>query len=166
MTTKDLKAVHESLWEVRSKWRNLGIQLDIKVEDLEAIAANNHQKVDECFADCIICWLRQSNPPPTWTSLINALKSPTVGFQDLAKTLERKYLQQSSITNHDGVVKLRFPHVDEVAMNEQQRKELEQRLKLETKEIMTEFHILVSRFFDTLENEKRPIERLTRYLEK
>lgn len=31
---------------------------------------------------------------------------------------------------------------------------------------MTEFHILINRFFDTLEDEKRPIERLTRYLEK
>ena len=166
LTTKDLKVVHESLWEVRSKWRNLGIQLDMKIEDLEEIAANNNQKVDDCFADCIIRWLRQSNPPPTWTFLIKALKSPTVGFQDLAKTLERKYLQQSSLTDHDEIVKLRFPHIDEVAMNEQQKKELEQRLKLETKEIMTEFHILANRFFDTLEDENCPIERLTRYLEK
>ena len=166
MTTEDLKVVQETLWDVRSKWRNLGIQLDIKVEDLETIAANNSLKVDDCFTDCITQWLRQSSPPPTWVSLIRALNSPTIRFQDLAKELKAKYMRSTSVTDHNEVVELRFPHIDEVAMNEQQRKELEQRLKLETKEIMTEFHILINRFFDTLEDENCRIDRLTRYLEK
>ena len=167
MTAEDVKVVQESLWEVRSKWRNLGIQLDMKPGDLEAIGERSSNP-DDCFTDCILCWLKQGNPPPTWRAVIKALRSPTVGFQGLAEELEIEYLQCSSIAesaNNDEIT-LRFPHIDEVAMNEQQRKELEQRLKLETKEIMTEFHILINRFFDTLEDKKCPIERLTRYLEK
>ena len=168
MTINDLKVVQEILWEVRSKWRNLGLQLDMKIEDIEAISARGmSSNPDDCFTDCIKCWLRQSDPSPRWTSLIKALKSSTVGFPDLAKKLEREYFKPSSTTNCDEleVAKLKFPHIDEVAMNEQQRKELEQRLIVETKDIMTEFHILINKFFDTLEDENCPIERLIRYLE-
>ena len=30
-------------------------------------------------------WLRRSDPPPTWSALIDALQSPTVGHKELAE---------------------------------------------------------------------------------
>ena len=155
--------VQDELWDARFKWRNLGIQLGTRIEDLETIGVKNSNVPDSCFTDCIITWLRQTNPPPTWTTLIKALQSRTVGFHELAEHLERKYLQPIPITNHEEVIK--FPHIDEVAMDPQQRKQLEQRLTSETKDIKYKFYILINRFFDTLEDRNIPVQRLARYLE-
>lgn len=55
----------------------------------------------------------------------------------------------SIIINHDDI-ELKFPHIDEIAMDELQKKELEQRLMLETKEIRTKFNILRNVFLDSL----------------
>ena len=161
LSTKDLMVVQSELWDARSKWRNIGIQLHMKIEDLEAIGEKYLYAPDACFTDCITTWLRQTNPPPTWTALINALRSRPVGFQEMAEGLEGKYLHPSLTANHV----FKFPHIDEVAMDEQQKEELEQRLVLETEDIQFKFCTLISKFFDTLENEQIPIERLVRYVE-
>ena len=57
----------------------------MKIEDLEAIAIKNNFKVEDCFTDCITNWLRQNNPRPTWMTIIEALRSPTVGFLEVAE---------------------------------------------------------------------------------
>ena len=161
LSTKDLMVVQKELWDARSRWRNIGIQLHMKIEDLEAIGEKHTNAPDNCFTDCITTWLRQTNPPPTWTALINALQSPPVGFQEMAERLEGKFLQPSLTPNHV----FKFPHIDEVAMGERQKEELKQRLMLETQNIQFKFCTLVSKFFDTLEDLQVPMDRLVRYLE-
>ena len=146
MTTNDLKIVLNSLWEVRSKWLNLGIQLDMKIQDLETIAKEKNSDPGDCFIDCITRWLRQGNPPPTWMALIKALRNCTIGFEELAERLERQYLQSSSVTNNDEI-DIKFPHIDTITMDEQHRKELEQQLMFKTKEIKKKFKLLIHRFF-------------------
>ena len=163
MTLEDLKTVQSDLWDVRSKWYNLGIQLDMKIEDLEAIKEKNSNNPDQCFTDCITCWLRRSDPLPTWVALLKALKEHTVGFQTLAQDVERKHMHSYQKIKHD---KVSFPHISEVAVDEQQREELEQRLVVETKDIKYKFYILINKFFDTLEDQNSSVERLVRYLEK
>ena len=164
LSVDDLSIVQIDLWKVRSKWRNLGIQLGTKIDDLEAIHKEHGNAPDSCFTDSIICWLRQSSSPRTWMAIIKALRSPTVEFYNLAEELERKYLQSSSINNLDEL-DIKFPHIDEVSMDEQQRKELEQRLMLETKEIKSKFNILINMFFDALEDRDFPVRRLERYID-
>ena len=93
LSTDDLMVIQNELWDARSKWRNIGIQLQMKIADLEAIGEKNSNVPDNCFTDCITTWLRQTNPSPTWTALIKALRSSPVGFQEMAKRLERKFLQ-------------------------------------------------------------------------
>ena len=43
---------------------------------------------DDCFTDMLSLWLNRPSPPPTKETLIDALKSPAVGREDLAKALE------------------------------------------------------------------------------
>ena len=64
--------------------------------DLEPIEMTKKGAVDECFIEMLTLWLRRADPPPTWSALVAALKRRMVGFQDLAKQVESKFLHPSS----------------------------------------------------------------------
>ena len=110
---KHLKAVRAATWEMRTQWYNLGLGLGINVGTLKVssftlgspvsavVGAStarhdsvvpHHQtiecdysKVDDCFTRLLEKWLITK---PEWTALIEALKSPTVGHQDIARNVE------------------------------------------------------------------------------
>ena len=96
MSVNDLKAIRTAIWEARSDWQDIGIELGLKVADLDAIEKNNHGNVEKCFSKMLTLWLRRANPPPTWSAMIEALKEPAVGFEDLAEQVESKFMCQSS----------------------------------------------------------------------
>ena len=110
---KHLKIVREATWEIRSKWYDLGTELEIKDGTLQvsfvpmyiqyknschdpylllmqAINDNNlHSRnfVNICFTALLETWLTQT-PPPTVNSLIEALKSPVIDRGDIARNIE------------------------------------------------------------------------------
>ena len=88
----DLKAVRTAIWDARSDWQDIGIELGLKVTDLEAIEETNRGNVDKCFSKMLTQWLKRANPPPTWLAMVEALKVPTVGFEQLAEQVENKFL--------------------------------------------------------------------------
>ena len=45
-------------------------------------------KAGDCFTRLLEHWLIQAGPPLTWTALTTALKSPSVGREDIAKNIE------------------------------------------------------------------------------
>ena len=92
----DLKAIRTAIWDARSDWQDIGIELGLKVTDLEAIDETNRGNVDKCFSKMLTLWLKRANPPPTWSAMVEALKEPAVGFEDLAEEVESKFLCQSS----------------------------------------------------------------------
>ena len=61
----------------------------MKPTSLVAIQWNNKEHTDACMNEMLIMWLNQSNPPPTWSSLMVALKQPTVGLEQLADNIAR-----------------------------------------------------------------------------
>lgn len=75
------------LWDVRTKWKYLGIALDIDAETLEEIERNHHFVIADCFTNLVSRWLRHTEPLPTRTALARALQSPQVGAPDLAHKL-------------------------------------------------------------------------------
>lgn len=93
LTVEDLKKVRSSLWEARAKWMDIGIELDMKVSSLEAIK-HDHEEVGSCLRVMLTEWLKQIDPPPTWASLVDALKNPTVGCAQLADTIEKTYCKK------------------------------------------------------------------------
>ena len=76
------------MWEARSKWYNIGLELGLTVGTLDAIKKSNHCDVDDCFRATLIEWMRNSKLKPTLSSLADALKSPTVGLPHLAEDIE------------------------------------------------------------------------------
>ena len=90
MTIKDLGIVQATLWDARPKWYNIGIQLGIAVEHLDVMKDRNLKNADECLTDLLAQWLRQANPPPTWKTVVKALRSPTVDLTRLADAIDDK----------------------------------------------------------------------------
>lgn len=161
LTITKFKSVWNKIWEARSKWQNIGIELDLEKNDLDAINATHGSDTDACFREMLSLWLKQTRSLPTWSKLIRALKRPAVGFQRLAEDIEKKLTKQ-----YGNLELLHFSHVtDIIEADEEDREELEGRLREQTKDIIREFNILKHKLFNTLEDQKYSIPRLERYLE-
>ncbi len=72
LTTSDLKKVRNYLWEVRTKWFDIGIELNLKPDQLDVIKCD-HSNVQDCYTQMLREWLAQIDPLPTWSALVVAL---------------------------------------------------------------------------------------------
>ena len=160
---KDLKTVREAIWKARTEWMDIGIELNIIKTDLDAIEVAKGGNPKHCLTEMLTLWLKRVDPPPTWSALVTALKQPTTGFQQLAEEIEELYTVKGNISTE--VAKLSFPHIKEVAPDERSREEMEYRLRMETKDIMQDFHVLRNKLFDSIEEQKIAVEKLVEYLE-
>ena len=84
MTASDLKTVRKALWEARQEWFKIGRELHLSMSDLDAIKAS-YNSIELCFTEMLHLWLKQVDPHPTWSALIDALRSPTVKNEELAE---------------------------------------------------------------------------------
>ena len=94
LTSKQLNQIRSECWDARSKWMDLGLELYLAKSDLEAIQAKYKWDVDKCFTEMLCTWLN-TNPRPTLTKIIAALRQKTVGYHHLAEKLEKEGLNQS-----------------------------------------------------------------------
>ena len=85
----DFGTVYQEVWEVRSKWRYLGLALGIKPTTLDAIETD-HRSCEKCLYNALLTWLKASSQR-SWEDLLEALSVKTVGCQELAKQLRDKY---------------------------------------------------------------------------
>ena len=84
-----LQLVLDAIWDARSKWYSIGLNLKVSSNDLDAIRKRCRDDPDECFTEVIKCWLRGSNHTPTWSKVIAALSAQSVGFLDLAREIKK-----------------------------------------------------------------------------
>lgn len=70
------------------EWFDLGLQLGVNQTTLRVIKQDNHDVTKHCFRDMLSEWLKMVDPLPSWEVLIAALKLPSVGHKNLAKTVE------------------------------------------------------------------------------
>ena len=84
----DLNLVQAALWNARTKWFNIGIQLKMNITDLEEIEQTYMGKAGECITRLLIKWLRRKSPIPTWNAILAALRSPPVGLSQMADEIE------------------------------------------------------------------------------
>ena len=87
---KDLKSLQNELDPVSDKWFSLGVQLAIPIGTLKRIEIE-HKEVDRFLLEMLTVWLKQTNPPPTWNILTEALESCSIGEGLLAQQLRDKY---------------------------------------------------------------------------
>jgi hypothetical protein len=83
LTIRNFARIQEALWEARSKWKNIGVRLNLAVSDLECINAEPGVSLDEKFDRMLSARLKMIEPC-TWKDLYDALNHPTVAMSDVA----------------------------------------------------------------------------------
>ena len=89
LTLDDLGLLLEELVDVCDRWYDLGLQLGVRPETLNALSPQFHSSLG-FFLEVIKTWLT-TNDNPSWKTLTDALRSRSVGANQLAGSLERKY---------------------------------------------------------------------------
>ena len=169
LTINDLKFVRSAIWEARTQWMNIGIELKLNKSDLDALKKTEGGDVGMCLTEMITLWLKKVDPLPTLCTLVTALKEPTIGLQELADRVNKQW-SESCATKTDSfsvdteIDQISFPHISKVASDEKTRQLLEGRLREESLDIMQNFQVVINKFFDTLEDQDYPVKRLKRYL--
>ena len=163
LTVADLKVVRSAVWEARKEWKNIGIELNLLVTDLDVIKETNKDNIRDCLTEMLTLWLKKIDPLPTWSAIVKALKKPAVGFERLAKEIESVHISDNSGLSAE-VAKLSFPHIKTVVLDEHTREQLEGRLRLDSRKMIQEFHILRCKFFTSLEEQNIATGKLVEYL--
>lgn len=83
LTIKDLKQVRGLLYKVRDKWHDIGIELEIDVDELNIIRKNHDNHADG-LVEVLQLWLKSVEPHPTWKILADALRADAIKEADLA----------------------------------------------------------------------------------
>ena len=79
---------------VASKWKSIGILLDIPEEELSAISQREHGNPQECLMAMLSVWLHRTNPPASWPEIACAVGF--IGKPDIAQQIRQKYCKHAS----------------------------------------------------------------------
>ena len=89
LTSDDLGCVLEEVLDVSAQWYPLGLQLKMKTGTLDRIQTQFPTSRDQLL-EMLKTWLITSDNT-SWKTLIDALRSRSVGASQLASVLETKY---------------------------------------------------------------------------
>ncbi len=89
----DFRTVRKALWDVRYKWWTIGVELGLRLADLENIRAKHGKELAACLADMVALWLTPAEPVATWAVLVSALQDRTVGEEGVAEDIAMEYLR-------------------------------------------------------------------------
>lgn len=78
---------------VAAKWEDIGSFLQLDPGLLDIIRKDNPNDCRACFREMLKEWMKQVDPPPTWSAIITAVRD--CGEPLLARTLSRKYLHSN-----------------------------------------------------------------------
>ena len=87
LTPGDAGNILEQLLEAESESFILGLRLNLRLIEVEAIQAK-YSDPRERLLQILIAFLRQTKLVPTWRVILEALKSPVVGLTSLAARVE------------------------------------------------------------------------------
>ena len=90
LSLSDLKVVREALYQERSKWDDIGIELGISKNDIDAIRKEKLGDTGECLTELISYYLKEDNA--SWSNIILALRAQSINNNDLAQKLEAKFI--------------------------------------------------------------------------
>ena len=87
LTESDAVNILEELTDAQNHAHLLGLALSINPVDVIAILATYEKPLDRLL-HILLKFLSQSEPPPTWRAIVNALRSKAVNLTALAKRVE------------------------------------------------------------------------------
>ena len=89
---EDLKVVHNILYPVKIKWREIGLQLKLQPAELQAILRDpNFPDEGLRLMHVLTLWLQNADPLPTWPVIIEALRSQSVNSTRIAEDVRARY---------------------------------------------------------------------------
>ena len=97
LTPDDAGKILEELLEAQNHAHLLGLMMNVKPRDVEAIQATYQQPKDRLL-HIIVAFLQQAEPRPTWRAIVDALKSPVVGLTALARRVEAAHFPHHTAT--------------------------------------------------------------------
>ena len=81
--------MNEVAAKIPHKWMEIGFQLGLSLAKIEAIKYQHHRESTKIFIDIFDHWEKQpGDEPKTWSTVIEALKTPLVAEETLAHELE------------------------------------------------------------------------------
>ena len=97
LTESDAASILEELLDAQNSAHLLGLMLNVKPRDVEAIL-NRYQDPKDKLYHIIIAFLRQAEPRPTWRVIVDALRSHTVNLTALARRVEAAHCPDLTAT--------------------------------------------------------------------
>ena len=97
LTERDAAKILEELLAAQNSAHLLGLMLNVKPRDVEAIQ-NKYQDPRDRLYHIIIAFLSQAEPRPTWRVIVDALRSRTVNLTALAWTVEAVHFPDLTTT--------------------------------------------------------------------
>ena len=104
--SNDLEKVFAITFVARNQWKHILLKLGISGTVIESIRVRCHDVPKDCYYEGLTEWLKSGER--SWGDLIEALTSPAVGHNDLARMIERDYIQSPSDTNSSKSIKLQM----------------------------------------------------------
>ena len=83
----ELLPLYDKLYDARTKWFDIGLNLNMISNDLSAIQEVNSQNLDTCLREMLIK-RQQSRVPLSWRDVCDCLRSLTVNRNDVAEKIE------------------------------------------------------------------------------
>ena len=90
---------------IPAKWRVVGMQLGLSannLDDIHSLNAGKSPASQDSFQLMLSTWKQQGSSPYTWKTIIDALRTPSVGEVALADELSNIYWESSSQTTADN----------------------------------------------------------------
>ena len=88
LTIDDLGTVLNELFDIRAKWYNIGLLLNVPVGTLESID-QQHCEDSSKLRQTLMVWLKIA-AQQKWQTIVEMLRSRTIGEQRLASEIEAK----------------------------------------------------------------------------
>ena len=89
--------IADELLEAQTRSFELGLKLKLEIHVLEAIH-NEQISSKKCLLKVLAEFLKQTQPPPTWRVIIDALNSRVVNLPQLANRLEAAHFPEPTST--------------------------------------------------------------------
>lgn len=184
LTIDDLKHVKSALWDARDKWDDIGLQLNVKKSDLDAIERKCRGDPSYCLTEMLAIWLSKDRSA-SWMHIISVLQLPSVGRHQLAEEIgKRDFSIPKLAISHDSSDTeepykcgcepvacksefgcpnpiLEFPQLSKLKdLDEEDKKLLVAELERDTRNIIKSFYELLLAFYKSLKERKVPVEQL------